>query len=103
MKTTRLYYRDCIYFKIQYNGAVFNRGDVVFGYSTIERLLFVNWVDLKHVMVLSSLPHITNEMGECKRRMISASGKCETKTFPRPQILEQYSGKMYFVDRRYLM
>ncbi len=94
--------QNVVPFQIQYNGATFNRGDVVFAYSTIGRLLFINWVDAKHVFALSSLPYITNEMGECKRRAVSANGKCELLTYPRPKILQEYSGKMFFIDRRYV-
>ncbi len=84
--------------QLQYNGATFNRGDVVFVYSTMKRVVITNWEDLKHVLIASSLWHITNEIGECLRSLVEG-GKFRRIIMPRPKIVEEYSGKMYFVDK----
>ncbi|MCP4461127.1 MAG: hypothetical protein GY816_24365 [Cytophagales bacterium] len=84
---------------IQYKGSKFYRGDYVFAFSTEEELVFVNWLDSCHVMILSSLPHFTNEIRECIRRTTDSCGKFEKATFNHPMLVGDYCAKMFHVDR----
>ncbi len=87
---------------IQYKGAVFNRGDVVFVFTSNGKFIFLNWKDLKHVLMLTTNTTITTEIGTCQRGTANESGKHIRITMPRPMIVEDYSKKMYYVDRGYI-
>ncbi len=71
----------------------------MFAYSTIENVLFLNWRDCKHVMAASTLPHITNQVGVCRRRARGENGKYEIVTYPQPTLISEYTRNMNFVDR----
>ncbi len=88
-------------FLLQYGNAIFNRGDSVFAYSTDGTCTTTNWDDSKHVLMLSTLPHITNQIGSCQRSTVDKNGKFQKITVTRPKIIEEYSRKMFFVDRGY--
>ncbi len=51
--------------------------------------------------MMSTLPYLTIEMGECIRKTLNEKKQYETATYPRPAIIEKYSEKMFFVDRRF--
>ncbi len=70
-------------------------------YSCIQqkkRIVITNWKDLKDVLMASCLWHITNEIGECLRSLVEG-GKFRRIIIPRPKIIEEYSGKMYYMDK----
>ncbi len=80
-------------------GHIFNRGDAVFVYSTTKNMISLDWKDGTHVLMLSTLPHITNQIGYCMRNTIDTNGRFRKIAIPRPKIVEEYSGKMYYVDK----
>ncbi len=50
-------------------------------------------------MAASSLPHITNEIGCCERKLFGEKRRFEKVKIPRPMVLEEYAKNMSCVDR----
>ncbi|MCP4456953.1 MAG: hypothetical protein GY816_02835 [Cytophagales bacterium] len=90
-------YHNEVQFK--YDGQPFNRGDVVFAFSTDGHFIVINWKDKKHVLLLSTLVSITNQMGMCQRHTVDHHGKHKKFMMSRPLIVEDYSSKMFYVDK----
>ncbi len=74
---------------------------MVFAYSKDRNFVVINWKDKKHVLMLSTIVSITNQMGTCQHNTINKNKKHEKFTMPRPITVEDYCSKMFYMDRGY--